>query len=674
MSMTVGVGVERSLRNTETSIIRGTYYPHIDGLRAFAVLSVLIYHAFPSLCPGGFIGVDVFFVISGYLITKGLLLDLEKGTYSIGNFYVRRIRRIFPAYITVIIFSLIVGCILYTGEKLEVLANTACSSALFVTNIYFDKTIDYFAPGAHTNALLNLWSLSVEEQFYVFFPLLLAALYKWAPKYLKVSIWLTAIISLATCVYAVNIVHNEQCAFYWLPYRAWELMAGALLAIQLRNRFVNLKIGLVALLLLMFSFFWVSDAMSFPGIVAVLPVGCAVILLMSGNYGMVKGIMEHSSTVFIGKISYSLYLFHWPLLVFCRYALYGVLNPAWIGLIAVVLSFAFSIFSWRYIELPLRRTKWKNMRYYALGGGIIAIALASSLMSRVIAHNKSNYSDIVVEDYWNGEAADETDYPDPQWAESENATPNSLTKLGEGKNPQYVLWGDSHAMALSPGFHEFSLQTGINGLYVNRKHTLLENTYSKTYPDNAEWIESVLTWLERRPELHTVVLVNRWAVRSQGLINESNQIVNYIRCDGQGTNIQEVFEIGITRLCSRLKQMGKNVIILSSIPEQIMDGPEKLHLQRVFKGIIENNSTTASEYAERQREATAVFEDLEQKKLAHVLWVAPAFFKDGEPVSLMLPNNVSMYKDDDHLTPSGAKYLLEHIKKSLKDAILLGAK
>lgn len=153
----------------DNSVIRGQYFPHIDGLRAFAVLSVLFFHAFPSWCPGGFIGVDVFFVISGYLITKGLLVDLDNGEYTIGKFYMRRIRRILPAYVAMIVFTLLLCLFCYYGPQVQQFAKTALSSAFFSTNLFFWKTSDYFAPNSHDNPLLNLWSLSVEEQFYIFF-------------------------------------------------------------------------------------------------------------------------------------------------------------------------------------------------------------------------------------------------------------------------------------------------------------------------------------------------------------------------------------------------------------------------------------------------------------------------------------------------------------------------
>lgn len=651
--------------NTANNIIRGTYYPHIDGLRAFAVLSVLIYHAFPALCSGGFIGVDIFFVISGYLITKGLLVDLEQGQYSIGNFYVRRIRRIFPAYIAVIVFTLLVGILLFSRTKLLILANTAVSSAFFLSNIYFFEKSGYFAPNAHDNALLNLWSLSVEEQFYLFFPLILAALYKWVPKYLKSTIWILAISSLVLCIGITYFSTQASLAFYWLPFRAWELLAGSLLAIHLRNRFIKYKGSIVFLLIMISSFFWISDALPFPGVAATVPVLCAVALLMGGNCGVTKVIMEHKAAVFIGKISYSLYLFHWPILVFCRFGLCGWLEPLVINCLALFLSFIFSLVSWRYIELPFRRSKWQNKYYYALGGLIIAIALVFSWGAYHTALHGHRNSNVVVEQYWYGKQPDALKYSGIHLPNSGSILQNRLTILGQDRQQQYVLWGDSHAMALSPGFDAFSAETGINGLYINGRHTLLEGSYSRAYPDNAEWIEQVLAWLADHPELRTVILASRWALLSQGFYNETGKHEIVFRHDERANSPLEVFEIGITELCSRLKKMGKNVIILSSIPEQKVHVPEILNRFSLFTKAPSFYGISEDEYNARQSEANEVFRKLEKEKLAQIVWVGPVFFPNGMPRCLVLPGNVSMYYDDDHLAPSGAKFLIEHIKEPL---------
>lgn len=651
---------------SDQGIIRGNYYPHIDGIRAFAILPVLLYHAFPTFFPGGFIGVDVFFVISGYLITRGLLTDLEAGKYSIGAFYIRRIRRIFPAYAAVIMFSLIAGGIIYYGEKLKILATTALSSSFFATNIYFERTSDYFSPGAHENELLNLWSLSVEEQFYVFFPLFLALLYKYTPQHIKTYIWLTAITSFLLSIWAVNCNSHDTLAFYWLPFRAWELMAGSLLAIHIKDNFINFSTGFLSLIVLIFTIFLISDTTPFPGLTATIPILCAVSLIENGQFGIAKKILEHNVIVFIGKISYSLYLFHWPILVFSRYTLSGYLPSVTINCIAIVLSIISSIFSWKYIELPLRHTKWHDSSYYKLGACIIAITLLSSLTIRQIAEYERQHSLVIIEKYWDGQAADKNKFPDPQWPECENRTPNSLTVLGGHENPQYVLWGDSHAMALSPGFNTFSLATGINGLYINRKHTLLSGTISRTYPDNAQWISQILEWLQKQPELKTIILANRWAVRSQGWANESGRKVIYSRLDGRGSSPEEIFELGITQLCSQLKEIGKQVIIITSIPEQGTNVPAKL--QR-FGLLSTSTGISEAEYAERQHEANIIFKRLQDDKLAQIIWVKPVFFPNGKILPLLLPGQISMYVDDNHLSPSGANYLLEQIRPTLQQAI-----
>lgn len=661
-------------RSTEkgaaAGLIRGQYHPHIDGLRAFAILSVLLYHAFPAICPGGFIGVDVFFVISGYLITKGLLTDLDKGEYSISAFYIRRIRRILPAYLAVILFSLGIGLVLYYGEKLLLLTSAAKASAFFITNIYFDSTSGYFAPAAHENALLNLWSLSVEEQFYIFFPLLLAFFHKWTPSHLKLVIWTVTLLSLFLNIYATHFTTQATTAFFWLPFRAWELMAGSLLALHVRDNFLKSKIGLLALIALLSAFFLISDSDPFPGVTALIPIVCAVVLLLCGSSGPIKHIMESQPLVFVGKISYSLYLFHWPLLVFCRYGLHGYLSSTSINLTAILLSFVISVLSWRYIELPVRKSRWKPSRYFLLAFVIIAITLGSTYIVRRVSVWEDLNKKVNVESYWDGQAPSAQNYPDPKWPQSENRTPHSLVLLGNEQNIQYVLWGDSHAMALSPGFHAFSAATGINGLYINRKHILLDNTYSDNYPDNAAWIEQTLSWLKSRREIKTVVLVNRWAVRSQGWANESGKNVTYKRHDGQTGTAAEIFETGITDLCRKLRKLGKNVVIISSIPEQGLSVPEILNRFALIHPNHNVVGVTQKEYEERQKEASAVFHNLEKAGLARIVWVTSAFFPQGNSVPLLLPCQTSMYIDDDHLSPCGAIYLLKHIQEPLKDAII----
>ncbi|MCQ2364879.1 MAG: acyltransferase [Akkermansia sp.] len=647
--------------SNDAGIIRGAYYPHIDGLRAFAVLSVLLFHAYPVFCPGGFIGVDVFFVISGYLITKGLLADLDKGEYSIGKFYVRRIRRILPAYVAMIAFTMLLCVVCYYGSQINLFAKTALSSAFFSTNLFFYKTSGYFSPNSHDNPLLNLWSLSVEEQFYIFFPLLLAALYRWLRQGLKPMVWCLAISSLIGSSVYVLFLHRDTAAFYLLPSRAWELLAGCLLAIHCRDSFRLWRWNGAALIVLVTSFFLFSEALPFPGITAIIPIVCAVLLLGTGQAGLAAPILQHPLTVFIGKISYSLYLFHWPLLVCGHYALDDVMPSAWVSGLALVGSFVCSTLSWRYIETPLRKTRWNPHRYFAFAAAAIFGVSFLSIGMHGLYWFERQHQRVVVESYWDGIAPDKSHYKDPQWEKSENRTDNSLVVLGKDANPQYVLWGDSHAMAAAPGWHDFSEQTGINGIYINRKHTLLKNTYSGRYGNNAIWIESVLAWLREHPELKNIILMNRWAVRAQGMTNEDGKPVLYMRADGFSGRPDEIFDRGLTELCETLHLMGKNTIIISSVPEQGADIPAKMLKFGLF---MDNNTRSVpyEQYQLRQREAKAVLGRLETKGLAKIVWVDEVFYPNGEPILLLGDGKVCFYMDDDHLSPSGSKYLLKQLQ------------
>ena len=651
-----------------TGIIRGTYYAHIDGLRAVAVLAVLLFHAFPEACRGGFIGVDVFFVISGYLITHGLMRDLKAGEYSIGRFYVRRIRRILPAYAFMLLLTLLAGTLIYYGDKLILLVRSARAGTLFYSNIYFLHHSGYFEPNAHENPLLNLWSLSVEEQFYIFFPLLLAGLYKWWRNKLKTALWFVALCSLVAATILVQTGHPNT-AFYHLPFRAWELLAGSLTAIYgcsiLKRSRAYIAAG--AFMLLAGGYILYSSATPFPGACALLPVICAVCLILFGNTGITRSILEWSPTVFIGKISYSLYLFHWPALVYCHYLLDGEWSKTVVASMALLLALLLSIISWRWVETPIRLTKWAPKRYFIFASACLVILLsAAQAMSRLYIYEFRHPSSIIPEKYWNGEAPNPLTYPDPKWEECENLTPNSLSVLGKDSTPVYLLWGDSHAMALSPGFYHFSERNNINGLFINRKHVLLNNSYTKSYKNNAAWLDNVLRWLEQHPELKTVILGNRWASRARGNSNEiPGSSYRIMRHDGKGKTKEEIFRLGVVELCERLHAMKRRVIILADVPEQGYDIPSaysRCYLLRQRKAEI--RSIPHSEYLERQSEVIQCFREIEERGLAHILWTDDIFYPQGHPIELEC-NGRCLYVDDDHLSPTGARFVVQHWEQEL---------
>ena len=349
------------------------YRPDIDGLRAFAVLAVVGFHAFPGLFPGGFVGVDIFFVISGYLITGIILKGREQGDFSYLDFYARRIRRIFPTLLLVLAATLVAGYFLLLADEYKQLAGHQIAGTLFYANWAFWREAGYFDVSAELKPLLHLWSLGVEEQFYLLWPLLLALLLRW-PRQLG-----GAILALLILSFAANLAGLQQypSATFFLPHsRFWELLAGAWLASRPPLPGV-LRAGLawLGLALLLAGVFLLDRDMAFPGYAALLPVLGAAGLTAAGPGTAPNRLLGRQPWVFLGLISYPLYLWHWPLLSFPRILTGG--EPDWeLRLAVVLLAVLLAWLSYRYWERWLRFHPWRRLPLALLGAGLL-LALAA---------------------------------------------------------------------------------------------------------------------------------------------------------------------------------------------------------------------------------------------------------------------------------------------------------
>jgi peptidoglycan/LPS O-acetylase OafA/YrhL len=299
------------------------YRSDIDGLRAVAVIPVILYHTDIEYFSGGYVGVDVFFVISGYLITKLLTDDLSRGHLSIRKFYERRIRRIFPALFTVLIFTLIVSSLILLPEDYISESYSALSAALFSANIYFWANSGYFDAPASALPLLHTWSLAVEEQFYIVFPLLLLTFKNANRNVLAIIFFVLFFVSLGISQWYV--VNDTKSAFYLPHSRAWELLIGAFLALGVlpdnRSRLMRETLSITGITLISWSVFTYTDKTPFPGFSALAPSIGAALIIYAGRSGrsLPFHILTMKSIVFIGLISYSLYLWHWPIIVLTKY-------------------------------------------------------------------------------------------------------------------------------------------------------------------------------------------------------------------------------------------------------------------------------------------------------------------------------------------------------------------
>lgn len=363
------------------------YRADVDGLRALAILPVVFFHAFPHWLPGGFVGVDIFFVISGYLITSILLKDIQAGTYSIKTFYVRRVRRIFPALGLVLICSLAFGWLMLTPEEYERLGKHTAGGVGFIANFMLLKEVGYFDPAADTKPLLHLWSLGIEEQFYIIWPVLLGLV----SKRLR-SLW-PIILSIGIASFSLNIARvgvNPSYVFYSPLARSWELAIGALVAyqlfqpIQLISSWVNQykqELSSLGLLLLIASFIFISESLAFPGWWALMPTIGTALLILSGPQTLVNKGMSARPLVWIGLISFPLYLWHWPLLSFAR-IIYSQTPPVDVRLFLLGLSIVLAWLTYQLIEKPIRRNLLNRWIFWALVIAVLSVGISGHLINK----------------------------------------------------------------------------------------------------------------------------------------------------------------------------------------------------------------------------------------------------------------------------------------------------
>ncbi|HIO91537.1 MAG TPA: acyltransferase [Leucothrix mucor] len=353
------------------------YRKEIDGLRALAVIPVILFHAGFEWVKGGYIGVDIFFVISGYLITSILLQELQDGTFSIRNFYERRARRILPALFFVLLCCLPFAWLWLLPEELKSFGQSLIAVVAFVSNILFWQETDYFTASTDLIPLLHTWSLAVEEQFYIVFPLFLALFWKGGKRALLLMISFVALVSLGLTEWGWR--YFPDANFYLIPTRAWELMVGALAAFylfykpQVQGLFGDIA-SFLGLLMILLALFLLDKTMPFPSLYALFPiVGTALIILFATSNTLVGKILSLRIFVGIGLISYSAYLWHQPVFVFARaYQMDNLSDLMAIILSAVALLLGY--LSWRYIERPFRNKKWLTQKQ------IFVSALAFSLL------------------------------------------------------------------------------------------------------------------------------------------------------------------------------------------------------------------------------------------------------------------------------------------------------
>jgi len=564
-----------SLRNPAHGFFRG-YRPEIDGLRAIAVLSVLIFHAGLGL-PGGFVGVDVFFVISGYLITGIIIRELSEDRFTMAEFWSRRIKRILPATSVVTIATLAYCSLMMMPKALDETAQSSVASTIASANLFFWKLLDYFDERGETRPLLHMWSLAVEEQFYLFFPPMIAVLWKrgsrmvWA---LLLGIW---ILSLAGSIVGLNVARSST--YYLLPGRAWELCTGALLAfgefraIGRSNACQGVwriaaswtGIGLIAA-----ASFGYSDKTPFPGSNALPPCLGAALIIWSQSRGLnlLGRVLSWSPLTLIGKMSFSLYLWHWPILALLRYGFKSELPGTAIAA-ALGLTLACSLASWWFVEIPFRKSggRFGPRRVIVAGIGVSAILSAAAgiitatdgLPGRV----PSRILSIGV-----GTMRRDAEAPTVPLAFFRAEHPSLPTVGAESESSsisEVLFWGDSHSAVVSPLLHEIGISRGQK-FHVASMHGVapLAGIWEEGAQDSrtAGAVGKVLDAIEALKPAR-VVLVARWSMHLGQATDDS------------GGSPLEVCCRSLRYTVDRLKRAGvREIVICGEVPRQLMTPPQ----------------------------------------------------------------------------------------------------
>lgn len=493
------------------------YRPDIDGLRAIAVLPVVLFHAGLGFS-GGYVGVDIFFVISGYLISLVLLRDWERGKYSIALFYERRVRRIIPALFVVIAFCFAISLGLLIPKDFYSFSTSVVATTTFLSNIAFYEQSGYFATAAHYKPLLHTWSLAVEEQFYILYPPLLWLSLKYARKILPWLILSLLALSLAASEVAVWL--RPDAAFYLSPFRAWELLVGCFLALDVLprlNRAIERNLlATAATFLIAYAVFFYSSDTPFPGLSALLPCLGAAGLIYSNSLGktFVGDVLSSRPFVFIGQISYSLYLWHWPLLVCARLFLFRPLTR-WEGLEIAVLSVVVAAISWRFVERPFRQATMDRRRVFVVASSGAAALLALGISGLLSDGFPRRYDPKVVALAGLVDSTQTHDWLSAHGMSScfqgENhvdptGIARCMTPVSGRKN--ILVWGDSHAAYAFPGVWKMARGENLGARLVSLASCTPTLSGSET-PSCFRFVHLVAAQIEPK-RYNAVVLFGHW--------------------------------------------------------------------------------------------------------------------------------------------------------------------
>lgn len=623
-----------------------SYRRDIDGLRALAVLPVVIFHVAQSYLPGGYVGVDMFFVISGYLISAHIIDDAKAGQFSPWAFYSRRIRRILPAFLVMLVVVTAVVVWRFFPPETKDYAHALLAAVGSVSNLYFMLASGYFAPAAEALPLLHTWSLGVEEQFYVVFPLLVLGVMRFAPNRLAPVVVLVLAASLALSV--VSVKAFPLGGFYLLPTRAWELLIGTVLALgvipELRSVLMRNLVGLLGLAMIGGSMLLYTPSTPFPGIAALVPcLGTALVIHAGRQESWVTRLLSLTPLVFVGLISYSLYLWHWPIMVFQRAESLLIITDSKLVERGAVLaaSMIAAILSWWLVERPTRDRRLVPNRHLLIGVATGVIALGATGVTLSVSNGlPGRFPPAVLRmAAW----LDRTEAEKAQPCFFQNDRPFStldratcLPDLPD--RPTYLIVGDSHAGALAPAIRaEFPQANILEVSAADCLPTLPPNPDSMT----AACGEAMRFALETLPHQRRVDAI--WLIGRFGHDNIISRRVD-----------------AISNTAKRLTDRGQRVVVLGPNPEYTAPLPRVL-----ARSLLSGKDQAADRQLSGQPfEADRLFRISSEAGKFGYISLTDAVCEERR-CRVLAPDGSPLLFDTDHATPAGARLLASTIRQDL---------
>lgn len=646
------------------------YRPDIDGLRAVAVLSVILFHFFGDQFSGGYIGVDIFFVISGFLITSIIWSDVSQEKFSIWAFYERRVRRIGPALAVVVTFTLVMGVVLFVPSNFRSLSQGVVATVLSASNVLFWYQSGYFGDATRLNPLVHTWSLGVEEQFYIIFPAMLASIARIRIMSVPKAIFFIALLSFAFGEWAT--IYKPTAAFFLAPMRAWELLTGALLSLnvlpRISDRTAQNVISLMGAGLIAYGLLRFSPATEFPGFNALIPCMGAALIIYAGGSGVsgVNRLLSSRPMVTVGLLSYSLYLWHWPLISFARYI--SVIEPTVLWrLFILVVAIALSAITWRFVERPFRGKGAILSRgeLYACFAGTAAILAAAG----VAGYASHGWPQRLPNEIVHIAAFKSSRNPRGEdcLARSRDFAQSHLScRFGADRQPTTVVLGDSHADALMPGLAEVATRYDASvvehALFLCPPVAGIEITNRPGEPCK-NFNTATLNALVNTPDIKAVVLAARWSLYIGGIAQARAVAEETVISTAENVREarEEAFIKGMSESIEILRAAGKSVFVVYPIPEMKVDVPAALAQLRLYGLSPDIIATSAEEYGQRNRFIASLFDRLERD--GKIIAIHPEKRLCDERLCPAAINWVPLYADTDHLSLPGAEQISPAFEK-----------